>query len=131
MDLADIKRQATAAREFTLTVGGTRHITLRQPTQHELVLAARRAGLHNLADDAAAHVVLQRSLLLLAVVGWAGVLLADVLPTHEPAQDLLAFEPGAVALLIDAQPEWETELANALTARMSTRKTKQDTAAKN
>ena len=95
MDLADIKRQALAAREFSLTVGGTRHITLRAPTQHEIVLAARRAGLHLLDEDAAAQVLLQRSLLLLAVVSWAAVLLADVLPAHEPAPDLLPFEPGS------------------------------------
>ena len=68
MDLADLKRYATAAREFSVPVGAAsapRHITLRLPTQHEVVLAARRnaplvIGLGNgenfLGSDVAAFV---------------------------------------------------------------------------
>ena len=51
MDLSDLKRQATAAREFSVAVGGDvapRHITLRIPTEHELNLAARRVVLSEL-----------------------------------------------------------------------------------
>lgn len=134
MDLHDLKRLALAAREFSVSVGpadAPRHITLRTPTQHEVVLAARRAGLHAVQDDAAAHVVLQRSLLLLAVVAWSGVLVADVLPDHPQATDVLTCEADAVQLVIDAQPQWEAALGAALMERMSRRAQEKDTAAKN
>jgi len=132
MDLADLKRLATAAREFSVAVGEPpRHITLRLPTQHQLVLSARRSGLHNLQDDAAAHVVLQRNLLLLAMVAWSGVLVADVLPDYPQAGDVLEFAPESSELWIDAHPAWEAELGAALMQRMAERKDVQDTAAKN
>lgn len=132
MDLADLKRLATAAREFSVAVGGPpRHITLRLPTQHQLVLSARRSGLHNLQDDAAAHVVLQRNLLLLAMVAWSGVLVGDVLPDYPQSGDALEFAPESAELWIDAHPAWEAELSAALMQRMAQRKDAQDTAAKN
>jgi hypothetical protein len=132
MDLADLKRLATAAREFSVAVGEPpRHITLRLPTQHQLVISARRSGLHNLQDDAAAHVVLQRNLLLLAMVAWSGVLVGDVLPDYPQAGDALEFAPESAELWIDAHPAWEAELSAALMQRMAERKDVQDTAAKN
>jgi hypothetical protein len=132
MDLADLKRLATAAREFSVAVGEPpRHITLRLPTQHQLVLSARRSGLHNLQDDAAAHVVLQRNLLLLAMVAWSGVLVGDVLPDYPQSGDVLEFAPESAELWIDAHPAWEAELSAALMQRMAERKDVQDTAAKN
>jgi len=134
MDLADLKRYATAAREFSVAVGAAdapRHITLRLPTQHEVVLAARRSGLHGVVDDAAAHVVLQRTLLLCAMVAWSGVVVGDVLPEHPQASDALECSADAAALLLDAQPAWEQELGYALMERMAERKALKDTAAKN
>ena len=69
MELAEIKRQALAAREFSLAVGpdASRSVTLRVPTQHELALAARRCNAHLQNDDLAAQLVLQRVLVLGAV----------------------------------------------------------------
>lgn len=134
MDLADLKRYATAAREFSVPVGAAdspRHITLRLPTQHEIVLAARRSGLHGVAEDAAAHVVLQRTLLLCSMVAWSGVVVGDVLAAHAQGTDVLEWSPDAAALLLDAQPEWEQDLGSALMQRMAERKATKDTAAKN
>ena len=134
MDLADLKRYATAAREFSVPVGAAsapRHITLRLPTQHEVVLAARRSGLHGVAEDAAAHVVLQRTLLLCALVAWSGVVVGDVLADHPQGTDALEWSADAAVLLLDAQPEWEQELGSALMERMAQRKAVKDTAAKN
>jgi hypothetical protein len=134
MDFSDIKRLATAAREFSVAVGpgsAPRHITLRLPTHHESVLAARRSGLHHMELDSASHVVLQRTLLLAAIVAWSGVLVVDVLQEHAQAAEPLPLEPGAAELLLDCHPEWETELGAQLLQRMAQRRAVQDTAEKN
>ena len=136
MELADLKRFALAAREFSLAVGDPArhpacHVSLRIPTQHEVDVAARRSGLSAISDDQAAHVVLSRSLLLLGVVGWSGVTVGDVLPDSAEAADVLPYEPGAVELLLDAQPEWAQAMYTALIDRMVKRKEAKDTAAKN
>ena len=134
MDLQDLKRQALAAREFSVPVGpadAPRHITLRLPTQHEIVLASRRSGLHAVQDDAAAHVVLQRALLLLAVVGWSGMQVLDVLPDHAQGTEVLEWSADAVALVIDAHPGWEADLNVALMQHMVERRVTKDTASKN
>jgi hypothetical protein len=134
MDLSDLQRYATAAREFSVAVGpadAARHITLRLPTQHEISLAGLRSGLMGVQDDAAAHLILQRSLLLQAMVAWSGVLVGDVLADSDHAQDIFSLEPGAAQLLLDAQPDWEATLGKALMQRLAERKTKKDTATKN
>ena len=135
MELADLKRFALAAREFSLAVGDPArhpacHVSLRIPTQHEVDVAARRSVV-GAGDDQAAHVVLSRSLLLLGVVGWSGVTVGDVLPDSAEAADVLPYEPGAVELLLDAQPEWAQAMYTALIDRMVKRKEAKDTAAKN
>lgn len=134
MELEEIKRQALAARQFDETVGAEgaeRYISLRLPTQHEVVLATRRAGLQRMADDMAATVVLQRALLVSAVIGWSRVTVGDVLPDSAQAAELLVYEPGAVELLLDAKPDWEEQLGAALLHRLAQRRAVQDTAAKN
>lgn len=134
MDFSDIKRLATAAREFSVAVGpasAPRHITLRLPTHHESVLAARRSGLHQGELDSAMHVVLQRSLLLASIVAWSGVLITDVLKDHAQPSEPLMLEPGAAELLLDSHPEWEAELGAQLLERMAKRRDLQDTAEKN
>ena len=132
MDLADLKRQATAAREFSVSVGTpARHITLRTPTEHELTLAARRAGMHNATDDVAATLVLERALVCASVVAWSGVTVGDVLPASDQAEQPLAFEAGAVPLLLDAQNDWAQALWVALIERLAERRVKKDTAEKN
>lgn len=134
MELEDLKRHALAARQFDVTVGpedAPRFISLRLPTQHEVVLATRRAGLHRMADDMAAHVVLQRALLVSSVIAWSRVTVGDVLPGSEQAAELLVFESGAVELLLDAKPDWEEVLGAELLNRLAQRRAVQDTAAKN
>lgn len=134
MDLEEIKRLALVARQFDVTVGpedAPRFISLRLPTQHEVVLATRRAGLHRMADDMAAHVVLQRALLVSSVIAWSRVTVGDVLPDSPAAAELLVYEPGAVELLLDAKPEWEEHLGAELLSRLAQRRAVQDTAAKN
>lgn len=134
MDLADIARQALAAREFSVTVGpahAPRHLTLRVPTQHQTALAARRAGLHQAQPDAAATLVLERSIQASAVVGWHGVQVGDVLPESEAAAEPLPFAPGAVELLLDAQPEWAELALQALISRIAARHAVQEAGAKN
>jgi hypothetical protein len=134
MELEDLKRLALAARQFDVTVGpedAPRYISLRLPTQHEVVLATRRAGLHRMADDMAAHVVLQRALLVSSVIAWSRVTVGDVLPGSAQADELLVYEAGAVELLLDAKPDWEEELGAELLNRLVQRRAVQDTAAKN
>lgn len=134
MDLADLKRLATAAREFSVAVGpdaAQRHITLRIPTEYELTLAARRAGMHQATDDVTATIMLERTLLCDCVVAWSGVVIGDVLPTSDQAAQPLVHEHGAVPLVLDAQPAWATSLWVALVERMAKRKELKDTAAKN
>lgn len=134
MDLEDIKRQALAARQFDVTVGpesAPRYISLRLPTRHEVVIASRRAGLHRMADDQAAHVVLQRALLQAAVIGWSRVTVGDVLPDSPAADELLPHEPGAVELLLDAKPAWDERLGAELWTRLAERKASWESAAKN
>lgn len=132
MDLAEIKRRALEAREFSKDVGpedSPRRISLRIPTQHEITIASRRAGLHQTLDDGAAHLVLERSLLVLAVVGWSGVKVSDVLPGGPG--DAFPWEAGATELLLDAQPDWARVLYQELLARLVERRTVRDTAEKN
>lgn len=134
MELADLKRLATAAREFDVTVGPTaapRRITLRTPTEYELTLAARRAGMHQATDDVAASLMLERTLLCDCVVAWSGVVIGDVLPTSDQAAQPLCHEAGAVPLLLDEQPAWAQALWLALVERLAQRKELKDTAAKN
>jgi hypothetical protein len=86
------------------------------------------AGIQN---DQAAIVVLQRALLVAAVVGWVGVCVGDVLQGHANATDALDWDATAVELLLDAQPEWAEALGNALLDRMAQRREDRDTAKKN
>jgi len=134
MDLADLKRRALAAREFQKAVGpqeSLRQFTLRVPTPHEVKVAASRAGLSAVVEDQAAHVLLQRALLVPAVVAWSGVTVGDVLADAEPGTDALELEAGAVELVLDAHPDWEQELVSELYQRMAQRREQKDTAAKN
>lgn len=134
MDLADLKRLATAAREFSVPVGpeaAPRHITLRTPTDHELTLAARRAGMHQATDDVTATIILERALLCECIVAWSGVVIGDVLPESDQAAEPLVHEAGAVPLVLDAQNDWAQTLWLALVERLAQRKAVKDTAEKN
>ena len=135
MDITELARQALAQREFTAQVGAgqtQRQITLRLPTHYESMLAATRAGAYSgdaKQDRLASQIKLQRELLIVAIVGWSGVQVCDVLGTDEA--DPLEYSADAVVLLLDAQPEWEAELGAELLAKLAARRLKKDTAAKN
>lgn len=134
MELSDLKRLFTAAREISVQVGtadAPRHITVRLPTQHELTLATCRSGMRAAADDGAATALLERMLLTSSVVAWSGVVLGDVLPDLPQAAEPLACEAGAAELLFDAQPEWARTVWSALLDNLAKRRAVQDTAEKN
>lgn len=119
--IADLKRATEAARETTLTVGAPgagKTITLRVPTAHEVKLAGMRSGVAAKTDVAALS-VLERTLLCGAIVAWVNLVQTDVLP-GAPAEPLPCL-PEACALLLDAQPEWEQALSNALFAALAAR----------
>jgi hypothetical protein len=128
MELADIKRNALAARMVSVEVApATFALTL--PTNMQSSIAYTQA-LRGGSFDSAAQIRFQRGLLLDAVTGWSGVLLRHVLLDHQ-GDDALDFELGAVELLMDAKPDWESQLISALLDGVAERKAKEDTAAKN
>lgn len=109
MDKHDIRRKALAAREVTEEVAPGVHINLRLPTRQEVAVSAARAGVHTPGNETAGLVIMQRDLMLAAVVGWGlGVKLNHLLPGEAP--EVLPFDADLVPLLLDAQPEWETKL---------------------
>lgn len=127
MDLDYIRRKAQAARQFEHVVGPAT-FTLQVPTKLQSSIAyAQAAG----ARDAATGVRFERALAVVAVVGWAGVLVRHVLPAHEAGDEAFAYEIGAAELLFDAQPEWEVAVLQAVMARVAERSAVEDTAAKN
>lgn len=128
MDLDYIRRKALAARQFDCTAGPAT-FNLRLPTKLESSIAyagASSAG----RSDSSAGLRFERSLGLLAVVGWSGVLVRHVLPSHD-GDEPFEFEPGAAEVLFDAQPEWEGTLLQALMVRVADHQSVRDTAEKN
>lgn len=117
MEINDLKRRALALRESVVEVGpadAPRRITLRRPTRFEARLAAVRCGVAD--GTAGANVRMERELVAAAVVAWAGVTVADVLPAG--GAEPLTHHPDAVALLLDAQPDWADAMTAALFAAM-------------
>lgn len=130
MDKHDIMRKARAARQFSVEVAPGVSITLQLPTRQEVAVAAARAGVHRAGDETAGLVVMQRALLVDAVVGWSqGVLLCHLLP-DEDAQPL-PFERDLVPLLLDAQPAWEDALVRRFADERRARTEAMEAAAKN
>lgn len=128
-DLDYLRRKALAARQFDVSPEPGVSFTLRVPTKHESMVAYMEAAG---GRKAANQVRWQRQLLLLAVVGWSGVVARHVLPGIEQGgDDPLAFEPGAAELLLDAQDAWAEQLLAELVQRLDTRQAAEDTAAKN
>jgi len=136
MDLEYILRKERAAREYTIQVGPSdapRSIQMRLPTEHELRLAGARSRV-GVLSDAEATIAVERELLCLAVVGWAGVLCSDLLAASAgTAQGVepFAFEPGAVAPLLDANPQWSGILWNDILGRIVRRGEQREEHAKN
>jgi hypothetical protein len=131
---SDIERliaAARAAREFTHALSGGAVLTLRVPTAHELELLLAEARPQG--ADAAGAVRAWRRVLEQAIVGWQGVVEADLVPTAavEPAP-AVAFNAALVPLLLDALPPGgEVEIRNALLARIEARSARAEAAAKN
>lgn len=117
-DIADLKRKAEAAREFTVTVGAASY-TLRLPTQHEKEVQALRAAGGGVASDPALGAVLLRRLLEAAVVAWSGVKAEQLAPGG--GADLVDLVPGAVALLLDNDAQAAAALGDALVQRENER----------
>ena len=125
-DINDLRRKAQAAREFVVIVGALT-FGLRLPTQHGLKVEALRSTASGM--DPAQSTVLVRSLLEKAVISWSGVTCEDLAPHGGPEQAELV--DGAVALLLDSQPEIAGDLMSAFVDRMNERATAKDEAAKN
>jgi hypothetical protein len=128
MELADIKRNALAARQFSVEVASAT-FTLTIPTKMQSSICYTEAATKG-KFDRVAMIRFQRSLMLTAVSGWSGVLLRHALPGHE-GDEPFDFDADGVELLMDAQPDWEETLTAKLLDKIAERKAKEDTAAKN
>lgn len=129
MDLQDLQQRALAARETSHTLGEITY-RLRLPTSHEVLLAAHKAGVVGQAVGAA-YLVLMRSVLEGAIVGWQGVRVGDVAPGGDDAAAPLPWAAGAVPLVLDARPADERALADLLSQRMAERAAALEADAKN
>ena len=130
MDLATLQQRALAAREVAHTLGDVAY-RLRLPTGHEVLLAAHRTGVVGQATGAA-YLVLMRSVLEQAIIGWQGLRVRHVLPADGSDADApLPYEAGAVATVLDARPADAQALADVLAERMAQRAAALEADAKN
>ena len=129
-DILALKARSLRAREFSETIEG-RSFTLRVPTRHETLVAARSLG-GRLSEDLAGLMLLQRALLEGAVVAWSAVTVADLLDVQEPeASQAVPHSREAVLLLLDFKTEWAKTLGNALSDRLQARNAAIETEQKN
>lgn len=129
MDLQTLRDKALAAREITHPLGEITY-RLRLPTPHEVLLAAHRTGVVG-QPAGAAYLLLMRAVLEAAVIGWQGLRVLHVLPDDADGQAPLAWEPGAVALVLDSRSADAKALADVLSDRMAQRAAALEAAAKN
>lgn len=129
-ELEQIKRKALAARRFEVPIAGRADavVTLQVPTKHEAMVSYLDCGTGEPAANTARW---QRTLLERSIVAWRGLVVGDLMASHEAAAEPLPFDPEAIALLLDAQDEWATQLFAALVPRLEARQAAQDTAEKN
>jgi hypothetical protein len=127
-DIADLQRKANAAREFQVVVGACTY-TLRLPTTHQKEVAAMRARGDGHTADPALAVLLVRRLVEQSVVAWSGVTAEHLAPGG--GADVAELVPGAVALLLDNQPETARQLTDAMVARENERNAHAEAARKN
>lgn len=116
--LAELKAAARKALEFTHEIGECT-FTLLTPTRTQVRECLHRHGLQARDGDALLLALLQRHLLQQHLVGWTGVRHLHVLPDAGTAP--LPWQPDAVPLLLDAQPDWADALGAALLASMAGR----------
>jgi hypothetical protein len=127
-DIADLQRKAQAAREFQVVVGACT-FTLRLPTAHQKEVEAMRARGDGHTADPALAVLLVRRLVEQAVVAWSGVTAEQLAPGG--GSDAAELVPGAVALLLDNQPDTARVLTDAMVQRENERNNHVDAARKN
>lgn len=138
MDLHELASKARAARQTTITLGPSdapRTFTLLAPTDHQVQVAALRAGMSfasTPAQNSAADVISRRAMLCDAIIGWTGVTCADLAGAlkHGGAEPF-EWQGGASELLLDNRPEWADQLWLALASAITRLRTERDTAAKN
>lgn len=132
MDLADIRRAANAAREYTQPFSdgqGTEiTFTLRVPSSHELDCLT---AAHSLRTRIEAVVRSRRATLEAAIVGWSGAKVGDVLRGHKHGTEEFLFEPGAAVTLLDERPDVAEALWAPLERRLEERATQAEATAKN
>lgn len=128
MDLAELRQRAQEARQFEVAVGDC-SFTLRTPTRLELRELLLQRGLDPAAGSSMVLPLLQQYLLLRFVVGWTGVRESHVLP--EAGSAPLPWSAEAVALVLDAQPDWADTLGAALLASVAERGARIEAEAKN
>ena len=128
MELDEIKRLAKAARQIGVKAGPGA-FTLQVPTKLQNSIAYMEAGGGGTLRGSSL-LKYWRALLLLGIVGWSGVPLSAVLK-DQPSAEEFTYSPEAIELLLDAQPEWEQVLIDALIEAINKRRSVEDTAAKN
>jgi hypothetical protein len=75
--------------------------------------------------------VLMRAVLEAAVIGWQGLRVLHVLPDDADGQVPLAWEAGAVGVVLDSRPADAKALADVMSDRMAERAEALEAAAKN
>lgn len=130
MDLETLKAKALAAREFTHAEGECK-FRLRIPTRFDVLVTSSRIGAKLARDDATSVLLLQRGLLEASIVGWEGVRVGHIVQADDESSAPLAWEAGAVAALLDARPDWEQTLGDALSKAMAERRAGIEADAKN
>lgn len=118
MDAAALAAAARKALEFTHEIDECT-FTLLTPTRTQVRECAYRHKLDLTDDNSVVLPLLQRYLLDTHLIGWTGVRDLHVLPTA--GTDPLPWTRDALALLLDAQPQWADALGARLLARMSAR----------
>lgn len=132
VDLADLRARALAAREYKDEAGGVT-FTLRLPTRHEMLMAAReilpadQQQSLRLVDT----LLMQRELLVRAVVRWAGAVVGQIVPDAADADQPLPCNAETVRLWLDAQPDSADGLLARLSERIVERQKRTEAAAGN
>lgn len=126
IDVAAIRERARAARSFSVHCG-PRTYALLLPTAHqmEVAVASRTEG-------EAGVVQFLRRQVEAAITGWEGVTLSAFDPAGgDSGDERIPFSAELVSDLLDAQPGDEAVLREALIAKLSERRTRAESAAKN
>lgn len=127
MDAAEIARRAEAAREFSHVVDG-RSYKLRLPTRVQMQMLVLD-HVPTTAEKGEYWDRLRRPALELALFGWDGVRLGDLLP--DGGDEAQAFDRVLVPVLFESHPNVEDELGLELIKRMAERTARREADEKN